>query len=103
MSGSASSASKRTQPEDLVQHVDDDRIALEQAEGRSVALAIQEIADQAPDLGFRVLAFHARQPLEVEPAEQLLVNAAFEGLVLRIPDVRRWRDRHVAVRGLSVG
>ena len=92
-----------TQPEDLVQHVDDERIALEQAERSPVALAIQEIADQAPDLGFSVLSFHASQPLEVEPAEELLVNATFEGLVLRIPDVSRRRERHVAVSGLRFG
>ena len=57
--------------------------------GVGLALAIEQTADQAADLGFGVLALHARQPLEVQPAEQLLVNAALELLILRVPGVRR--------------
>jgi len=82
-----------TQAEDLVEHVDNQRVALEEAQRSRLALAIQEIADQAADLRFSVFPLHAGQALEVETPEQLFVNPSLQGLVQRVPDVGRLPGR----------
>ena len=78
---------QRPEPEDLVQHVGDQAVALEQAERRRLTLAIQQADDQAPNLGLGVLALDPVQALEVEPAEQFLMDTALESLIVRVADV----------------
>ena len=51
-------------------------LALEQAERRRLALAVEQADDQAADFRLGILALDARQPLEVQAVEQLLVNRA---------------------------
>ena len=60
MSGSLSSVFERAEAEDLVQDVGDQRIALEQAERRRLALALEQAEDQAADLRLGILALDAR-------------------------------------------
>ena len=61
-------------------------IALEQAERRGLALALEQADDQAADLRLSILTLDARQPLEIQAAEQLLMNAA-----LQLPDSAGFR------------
>ena len=58
-------------------------LALVQAERRRVALAVEHAADQRADLRLGVLALDPRQPLEVEPVEQILMDAALQLLIVR--------------------
>jgi hypothetical protein len=84
---------ERPEAEELVQDVGDDRVALVEAERRLVALAIEHAADQRANLGFGVLALHARQAVEIQPVQQLLVDAALEVLVSRAPGGGGHRSR----------
>ena len=47
---------ERPEAEDFVEHVDDQRVALEQAQRRILALPIEEIADEISDLGLSIRA-----------------------------------------------
>ena len=58
-------------------------------ERRRLALALEQIADQAPDLGLGIFSFDAGQPLEIQPAQQFLVNPSLERLILRVPHIGR--------------
>ena len=74
---------ERPEAEQLVEDVRDQRLALEQAERRRGALALDHPDDQAPDLRLGLLALHPREPVEVQPVQQLLVDAALQLLVVR--------------------
>ncbi len=73
---------ERTQAEQLVDHVRDERLALEQAQRHRRAFALDHPGDQAPDLGLGLVALHPRQPIEVESVQQFLMNTALEVLVI---------------------
>ena len=79
-----------------------ERLALEEAERRRRALALDHSDDQVADFRFGVLAPHARQALEVEPIQQVLVNPALQLLVVRAARVdsaaaEPHRRRHVCL------
>ena len=93
MSGSREQRFERPEAEDLVQHVDDQRIALEQAQRRRLALPVEQAVDEAPDLGLGIFALHARQALEIQSTEQFLVDTSLERLILRIAHIRRLPGR----------
>src|SRR5262249_5850118 len=80
---------ERAQAEDLVQDVGDKRVALEEAERRVVTFAFEEAKDQILDLRLGVLALDAREALEIEPPEQLVMDAPLQLVILRRPHVRR--------------
>ncbi len=69
---------QRTQSEELVEHIRRDRLPLEQTERHRRALAIENHPDHAADFGLGVGARDLRQPVEVEPIQQFLVDAALE-------------------------
>ena len=74
---------ERPEPEQLVQDVADERLALVQAQRHALVLAIEQILDDRPDLRLRIGPRRLRQAIEVQPVEQILVDFAFECLVLR--------------------
>ena len=78
---------ERPETEQLVDDVGDQRFALEQAERRRLRLLLEHADDQAADFGLRVLAPHARQPLEVQPVQQVLVNLGLDFLVFGVTRV----------------
>ena len=80
--GSRSSASSGPEAEQLVDHVRDQRLALEQAERHARAFALHHPDDQVPDLRLRLVLAHAGEPIEVQTIQQLLVDAAFQLLVV---------------------
>ncbi len=90
---------ERTETEQLVQHVADDALALVEAERRRVPFPVEHPADERADLGFRVLALDPRQAIEVEPVEQILVDAALQLLIRRVPGVRSADRGSIAGRG----
>ena len=51
------------------------------------ALALDHADDQVADLRLGIVAPHARQALEIEPVEQLLVDPVLEILIVRAPRV----------------
>ena len=59
MAGSLQQRLERAEAEQLVEDVGDQRFALEQAERRRLALALEHPDDQAPDLRLGVLALDA--------------------------------------------
>ena len=73
---------ERTEAKQLVEDVGDQRFALEEAQRRRRALALDHADDQAADLRFRILAAHPRQAIEIQPVQQLLVDAAFQILIV---------------------
>ena len=89
MDGSRSSDLERPETEQLVDDVGDQRFALEQAQRHGGALALDHADDQTPDLGLRRLARNPRQPVQVEPVQQILVDPAFQLLVVRASRVHR--------------
>ena len=91
---------ERAEAEELIEHVADQVLALEQAERRRVRLRLDHRVDQAADLGLGVAAADLVQSLQVEPVEQLLVDLGLELLIMRTAGVpRRPRDRDVAAHG----
>ena len=97
--GSASRTLERTEAEQLVQHVADDALALVEAERRLVALPVEHAADQRANLRLGVLALDPGQAIEVEPVEQILVDAALQLLIGDVPGVRSRRSRFDRRRG----
>ena len=87
ISGSSSSSSSRTQPEQLVQDVTDERLAFEETQRDLVALGVEHPQDHAANLGLRLFAAHAVEALQVESVQQPLVDAALQFLVLRVSRV----------------
>ena len=75
------------EPEHLVQHVLHDVLAVVEAQRNALILLVEELLDDAADLGLCLRARHLRQPLEVQPCEQVLVNPPLQGLVLRVANV----------------
>ena len=75
---------ERPEPEQLVDHIGDERLSLEQAERGRVRLLLQHADDEAADFRFCILAAYARQPLEVQPVQQLLVDPGLDLLVFRM-------------------
>ena len=85
--GSPSRTFERPEAEQLVQDVADDALALVQAERRLVALAFEHAADQRADLGLGVFALDAGQAIEVEPVEQILMDAALQLLIAGVSGI----------------
>ena len=81
MFGSRSSASSGPEAEELVEDVDDQRLALGQAERRRLVAALDDLEDDAADLGLRLLLAHLRQPLEVQAVQQIVVDPGLQVLV----------------------
>ena len=91
--GSFSSASSGPSPNSSLQDVGDEGLALGQAQRRALILAVEQPLDDAADFGFGVRARHLRQPVEVQPVQQILMDPALERLVLRVACVvadRQW-------------
>ena len=65
---------ERPEPEELMQDVADQGLAFEQAQRRAIALALEHAADQCADFRLGVFALHAREPIQVQPVQQLLVD-----------------------------
>ena len=78
---------ERTEAEDLVEDLDDQRVALELAEGRRLRFDVQHRVDEAANLRLGVLAADARQSIEMEPVQQVLVHPPLQALVLGMPRV----------------
>ena len=88
---------ERTEAEQLVDDVGDQRFALEQAERHRGALALDHADDEAADLRFGVLPAHPREPVEIEPVQQLLVDPALQLLVIARCACPRPRRRVIPV------
>ena len=71
-----------------MQDVGDQRVALEQAQRRRLALALEQPENQALDLRLGVLTPHLREPFQVQASEQLVVDASLELLVFAGPNIR---------------
>ena len=84
---------ERPEAEQLVQHVGDDAFALVEAERRLVALPVEHAADQRANLRLGVLALDAGQAIEIEPVEQILVDAALQFLIGDVPGIGDRRSR----------
>ena len=85
---------ERAQTEHLVKDVLHDVLAVVQAQWDALILLVEELLNDAADLWFSLRARHLGQPLEVQAAEQILMDPSFQCLVLRIADVsssgRQW-------------
>ena len=92
---------ERAEAEQLVEDVGDQRLALEQAQRRRRALALDHADDQAADLRLRVFAPHPRQPIEIEPVQQLLVDAALQILIVRCSAYPRRRQPSVPSKSMT--
>ncbi len=77
---------QRPEPEHVVEQLDEQRLALAEAERR--ALFGEQLAEQRADLALGARAIRLRQRLEVQPVEQLLVDAGFQLEVLRTRRLR---------------
>ena len=85
---------ERTETEQLVEDVGDQALALEEAERRRVALSRSSM----PTISARISGsassrLISREPLEIEPVQQILMDAALELLVVRVASVARERGR----------
>jgi len=78
---------ERSQPEQLVQHVLHDVLAVEQTERNALVFAVQQLLDDRPDLRLGVGPRNRRQPFEVQAVQQILVDPALQRLVLRTPGI----------------
>ena len=54
-----------------------------------VCVSVSSSDDQSANLGLRLFTSHARETLEIQPIEQLLVDAALDLLIVRMTHVRR--------------
>ncbi len=81
---------ERAEPEELVQDIVDDVLALVEAERGPFTLALQHAGDQRADLRFRVFPSHTSQPIEVQPVQQFLMDAALQVLVTGVSCVERY-------------
>ena len=79
---------ERPQAEELVEDVDHQRFTFLQAEGRRVLAALDDVEDQPTNLRFGLLLTHLRQAVEVEPVQQLGVDASLQILVAALPGIR---------------
>ena len=73
---------ERPEPEQLVEDVGDQGFALEQAQRRRRALALDHADDQAADLGLGVLPPHPREAVKIEPVQQILMDPALQILIV---------------------
>ena len=73
---------ERTKAEELVQDVRDERLALEKAQRGGRELRFDDDGDNSPNLGLRFLTFHAREPLEIQAVQQLLMNLRLQALIV---------------------
>ena len=87
--GSVQQHLERPEPEQLVQDVADQVLALEQAQRRAIALALEHAADQCADFRLGVFALHARQPIQVQPVQQLLVDRPLQLLIAGVSCIDR--------------
>ena len=89
MDGSLQQHLERPEPEELVQDVADQGLAFEQAERRAIALALEHAADQSADFRLGVFALHAREPIQVQPVQQLLVDLPLQLLIAGVSCIDR--------------
>ena len=83
---------QRTESEHVVQDFDEQRLALAQTERR--ALFAEQLVEQRPDFALRARTVGLRERLEVQPVEQLAMDAGAQIEVLlprRLWSQRRWR------------
>ncbi len=78
---------ERAEAEQLVEDVADQRLALDEAERHGLGLVVDHRDDQRADLGLGVLAADAAEAVQIQPVEQVVMNAALELLILRMPRV----------------
>ena len=71
-----------TEPEELVQHVDDEILALREAQRNRLGLARNHPHDQIANLRLRLLTGNSREALQVQPVQQLLMNARLQFLIV---------------------
>ena len=86
-------APREAEAEQLVQDVDDQTLPLHHAERRRPALLADHVGDEIADLRLGLFASHAVQPLEVQSIQELLVDTAFQLLIVPITSVchsARW-------------
>jgi hypothetical protein len=82
---------ERAESEQLVDHVDDERVTLAQTERGVPSFAVDQFDDEGADLGFRLRSPDARQSFEVQSLQQLLMDVRLQILVF--PLARSgWRD-----------
>ena len=67
---------ERAEAEQLVEDVADQRLALELAERSRAPLFLEHRRDDAADLGLGLGALDPREPIEVQPVQQRLVDCA---------------------------
>ena len=72
---------ERAQAEQLVEHVRREGLPLEQAQRHRRALAVEDPGDDAADLRLGVGSRDLGEPIEVQPVQQLLVDAPLQRLV----------------------
>src|SRR6187401_2764045 len=73
---------ERAEAEEFVQHVRDERLALEEAERSGRELRLDDDGDDTPNLRLRVLALHPGEPFEIEAVQQLLMDLRLQALIL---------------------
>ena len=84
---------ERPEPEDFVEHLAEERLALARLSG--VAFFGEQLEEQRADFALRARAIGLRQRLEVQAVEQLLVNVGLqlEVLLRAAPAARSGRGR----------
>src|SRR5204863_2810917 len=85
---------QRAEPEHIVDELDEQRLALAEAERR--VLLGQQLGEQRADLAFGAGAVRLRERLEIEAVEQLAVHARLQIEVLlpwRLGTCGDWRRR----------
>ena len=83
--GSAEQRLERTEAEQLVEDVANQVVALGETERRALLLALEHAANDRPQLGLGVFTLDLRQPIEVQPVQQLLMDPSLECLIFRVP------------------
>jgi hypothetical protein len=92
---------ERTETKELVENVIDQTLPFEDGQGRRQRLAIEHVVDQRFDLGLGFATGYLRQPVEIQPIEQIVMDLALDRLVFRVARVQGgWRNRR---RGANEG
>jgi hypothetical protein len=79
---------ERTESEQLVQHVADEALPLQQAERRRSRFIADHFHDEIADLGLGLLAGDAVQALEIQAIQELLVDPGLQLLIVALSGVR---------------
>ena len=79
---------ERAEAEQLVEHVGHERLALEQAHRSGLLEPFDDDGNDPADFRFGLLALHAREPLQVQAVQQVLMDACLQMLVVLLARVR---------------